>query len=183
LTPSLVGEDEYIPKAAQALIDEYGYDTIDPSYRSVNPYYGNQTNRQEPQAGGIGVAPAFPENESVLLQRMQTTIRQLLAQVGEDHHLMIVSHAPCNLGVALALEGCIDTPKSSKLIPWPLGGLTQFVRQIVPESTRSHEHLTHKNKQTRKIETDFALQLNGDTAHMPGEYAEGLQAWTLPCLT
>lgn len=178
LTPSLVGEEEYIPKLPQALIDRYGYDTIDPTYTSVNPYYGVAPQAPAVAVSNGGTAPRFPEDERELLKRMQTTIEALLGQVGQTQHLMIVSHAPCNLGVALALEGCTESPTSSQLIPWPLGGLTQFVKPVSSVETEDKSA-----EQKGKLVTDFALQLNGDTDHMPGEYAAGFQAWTLPCLS
>ena len=50
--------------------------------------------------------------------------------------------------------------------PWPLGGITLFSRDVSGED----------------MEGDgWKLEFYGSTSHMPGEYKQGLKAWSLPC--
>jgi broad specificity phosphatase PhoE len=141
-TPSLLVDEagnRTQPKSTSALALLYA--TVNADYVSVNP------------ADGSKDAPEFPESEEALLRRCAKTMRELLHIT--KGNLCIVSHAPCDQGIAYWLEGAAS-PKTSKLTAWPLGGITKF--------------------------RCGALELYGNTSRMPGIYEPGIKSWSLPCL-
>lgn len=144
-TPSLlVGEtgERTNPLSTPELADRF--DTVERRYKSQNPV-------NEKEEG----SPQFPESEDQLLRRCRKTMQRILQDAGDFGSLAIVSHAPCDQGLAFFLEGA-DTPEQSQLTPWPLGGITHF--------------------------RGNSLVAYGDTSHMPGIYRDGIKQWSLPCL-
>jgi len=159
LTPSLLVEPNGVktePRSASELATKF--DTIDTSYQSVNPVVPDDS--KNVPAG----SPHFVETEDALLLRCQATIERLLDAIQGDN-IAIVSHAPCDQAIALYLEGapCVA---ESKLGPWPLGGITMFSRTISQDGTAG----------------PWAIEMYGDTEHMPGKYKPGIKKWSLPCL-
>jgi broad specificity phosphatase PhoE len=117
------------------------FDTVDANYTSVNP------------------TVSFPETEQDLVARCAMTLDKLLL-ADSSTSIAIVSHAPCNIAMALHLEGV--SLQDSKREPWPLGGLTLFSR---PQEGGP-----------------WKLEFYGCSNHMPGDYQAGLKRWTLPSL-
>ena len=76
LTPSLVGEACYHPPTPADLALDFP--TIDPSHENV-------------------LVPSFPETEEQLLLRTKEVVDLLLAKF-PGKNLLLVSHAPCDLG-------------------------------------------------------------------------------------
>jgi len=167
--------------------------TIAVDYQSVNPYDDSgdvgivcvppreNTTTANATADG-GTPPLWTESEADLLARCETTLSRLLDLHQTDaQSFCIVSHAPCDQAMAFFLEqrcSCastvpIETPKDSKLNPWPLGGITVFSRPIV------YEHEDGSNTATGF--GDWTMELYGNTEHMPGAYKTGLKEWSLPC--
>ncbi|KNC52569.1 proteasome 26S subunit [Thecamonas trahens ATCC 50062] len=164
LTPSLVGgpgsqvpvvyspfsaRDHYdgVWQAADAESDGFEpLTTIDVGYASVD-------------------APQFPETEGELVTRAQRVLDALMVRgvVGKGRCVVIVSHAPVLLALAMCLEGSAGVPGSSALQPYPLGGVTHF-SSPAPELGV------------------WTLHSNGYTGHLSGEARNGIQRWTLPCL-
>ncbi len=107
--------------------------------------------------------PAPFETEQEMVARVGRVAR-ILADSLFPSNLLLVSHAPCNIGVALGFEGLPWEKASaeSRLRPWPLGGLTQFRRAALGD----------KWDMVRCVSTD----------HLSGPWKEGKQAWTLPSL-
>lgn len=156
LTTALVGKDNHQPKNAKELY-ECGFKTIDLSYSSVNAL------------GSSDVAPNFVESEDMLMKRSATTIERILENVEDGGSIVIVSHAPVNQAVTLALEGNGD-PYKGKL--WYLGGVTKFSRKPLDCFACFSPHAPR-----------WICDYYGDTSHMPDEYREGQQGWTLPSLS
>ncbi|CAB9518163.1 expressed unknown protein [Seminavis robusta] len=124
---------------------------VDATYQSVNAA----------SSTGAEGSPHFPETEENLVVRCAATLDKLLGDTtSENQNMAIVSHAPCNIALALHLEG--SSLKESKREPWPLGGLTLFSRPMQGGPWR--------------------LEFYGCSDHMPGEYKAGLKRWTLPSL-
>eukprot|EP00588_Corethron_pennatum_P033546 CAMPEP_0194339898 /NCGR_PEP_ID=MMETSP0171-20130528/84732_1 /TAXON_ID=218684 /ORGANISM="Corethron pennatum, Strain L29A3" /LENGTH=252 /DNA_ID=CAMNT_0039104653 /DNA_START=116 /DNA_END=874 /DNA_ORIENTATION=+ len=155
LTTGLVGKDHHRPRSAEDL-HKCGFGSIDLSYSSVNPIDSGE------------VAPHFVEDQNMLIKRSAATIGRILENVEEGGSVVIVSHAPVNQGVALALERSSSCPEKSSFKGklWYLGGLTKF------------------NRPTEGNSLGWTCVYYGDTAHMPIErgYRDGEQGWTLPCL-
>lgn len=84
----------------------------------------------------------------------------------KGRNIIIVAHAPCVQSIAFAMEEGVYDVKNSKLDKWPLGGITRFSRDILPD-----------NESFGKWEMDFY----GVTDHMPGEYRDGAGLWSLSC--
>jgi broad specificity phosphatase PhoE len=129
---------------------------IDSAYKSVNPIATDPNNIPEG-------APYFFESEEYLMTRCKVTMERILKDANGSN-ICIVSHTPCAQAMSLYLE---DAPclGESQLGPWPLGGVTLF--------TRDYDDSKGKWK----------LEMYADTAHMPGEYKNGLKPWSLPCLS
>lgn len=155
LTTALVGGKEgsgvprHMPRTPAQLANTFN--TIDADYASV----GSAT---------------YTESEPALLTRMSDTLTRLLAQ-SPTASFLIVSHAPCLLAAALALEG--KGAAASQLEPWPLGGITQFTRPLPDDAAADNSVLRPD---------EWTMTMNGDCQHMPGGFKQGLQRWTLPCL-
>ena len=84
---------------------------------------------------------------------------------------IVVSHAPCDIAMALHLEG--KSLQESSLEAWPLGGLTLFSRVI------------HNADDDETMFGEWNMEFYGKSDHMPveGGYNTGLKRWTLPSLT
>ena len=159
LTPSLLVEPNGVktePKTASELATKF--DTIDTSYKSVNPVAPDDS--EDVPTG----APHFVETEDALLVRCNTTIERILDDA-RGENIAIVSHAPCDQAIALYLEGAASVAES-KLGPWPLGGITMFSRKTPQDGTTG----------------PWTLEMYGSTDHMPGKYKPGIKHWSLPCL-
>ncbi len=102
LTESLVGKDNYTPPSPTSL--KKTFKNIDVSYKSF-------------------LHPTFPESEPELLVRMKHVVDGLCKKY-KGKNLLLVSHAPCDLAIALALSN--GTPEKHDLDPYPLGGVFQF---------------------------------------------------------
>ena len=157
LTPSLTVEPNGTrlePRTVERLVD-MTFTEIDTSYRSVNPIATDESDMRDG-------APYFFESEEYLMKRARVTMERIIDHA-DGMNICIVSHTPCAQAMALYLEGAANL-QESKIGPWPLGGVTMFAR----DST----------------DTDgWKLEMYADTSHMPGEYKNGLKAWSLPCLT
>lgn len=102
------------------------------------------------------------ETEQEMVERTGRVAR-ILADSLFPSSILIVSHAPCNIGISLSFEGLGEGRRSeSKVRPWPLGGLTQFTRNA--------------------ISSPWSMIKSGSTDHLSGTWKEGRQAWTLPSL-
>ncbi|KAG7362239.1 histidine phosphatase superfamily protein [Nitzschia inconspicua] len=156
------------------------FPSIMDSYVSVNPVHEkNGDNDDDHPSPG---APQFEESEQALFQRVACTLERLFdhhhnsrqqqqqqqQQQSTDESLVIVSHAPCLQGMALALEGKSD-PAESSFGPWSLGGITCFSRDMERNGSSSYTYGTWK------------CEFYSRTDHMPGEYKDGIKgAWSLP---
>ena len=145
-TPSLVGKEApYQPPSLVHLIERFP---------EINAKYATITK------------PTPFETEEEMVRRTGR-IAQILADSVFPSNLLIVTHAPCALGISLCFEGLAESEmsqwkKETKLKPWPLGGLTQFTRS--------------------STESPWVLALCQSTQHLTGPWKEGKQAWTLPSL-
>ncbi|KAL7531625.1 hypothetical protein ACHAWF_003853 [Thalassiosira exigua] len=157
LTPSLTVEPDGTrlePRTVRQLVD-MTFVEIDQGYESLNPI------RENPKNGSEG-APYFFESEEYLIEkRAKVTTERILEHAG-GQDICIVSHVPTAQAMALHLEGAPSIAES-KIGPWPLGGVTMFTKE---SGCR-----------------EWKLEMYADTAHMPGEYKNGLKEWCLPCLT
>ena len=145
LTPSLVGEER---PAAPTWTRAALVDLVD----------GREDLVGETSAAGP-VRAKFPESEEQLFARMQAAIDVLAARDDADA-IIVVSHAPCCLAAAVALEG--RGAADSTIAPMALGGLFHFARSA-PDAP-------------------WEMRLAGDTSHMDESAREGIQRWTLPSL-
>lgn len=141
-TPALIGGDS--PYQPPTVVDLIGrFPEINAKYESITK-------------------PSPFETEEELVKRTGR-IAGILADSVFPSNLLIVSHAPCSLGISLTFEGLdLKRKQESKLKPWPLGGLTQFTRD--------------------KVECPWTMELCNSTQHLSGHWKEGVQAWTLPSL-
>ncbi|KAL3826575.1 hypothetical protein ACHAXA_010500 [Cyclostephanos tholiformis] len=158
LTPSLTVEPDgsrLEPRTVEMLVD-MTYTEIDRSYRSVNPIATDTCIERDDGA------PYFFESEEYLLRRARVTMERIIENA-DGKNICIVSHTPCAQAMALYLEGATSLGES-KIGPWPLGGITMFVRDADNDD-------------------GWKLEMYADTSHMPGDYKNGLKAWSLPCLT
>jgi len=149
------------PRTTAQLVEMFPAN-IDPDYKAANPVVPDDTPRDDAPPG----APLFVETEKDLFVRCATSVAKILDlhQEGSEN-LCIVSHAPCNQAMALALEGKTD-PKDSKFGTWSLGGLTLFSRSVSTEGEKYGQ---------------WKCEFYSSTDHMPGEYKEGTTgAWSLP---
>lgn len=156
LTPSLTVEPDGTrlqPRSVQQLVD-MTFIEIDQGYQSVNPI------SDEPSTTG---APYFFESEEYLMLRAKVSMQRILEHA-KGSNICIVSHTPCAQAMALYLEGAASL-EESKIGPWPLGGVTMFIKDKDSDSD------------------GWKLEMYADTSHMPGEYKNGLKEWSLPCLT
>lgn len=135
------------------------FDSIDLNYKSLNPAVNDDD-------GASNGAPQFPETEETLMKRCSMTLEKML-QHSNGESIAIVSHAPCDIAMALHLLG--DKSSSTSLDAWPLGGLTLFSRQKGEEGGASSFG-------------EWQIEFYGDSDHMPGDYKAGLKRWTLPSL-
>ena len=166
LTPSLLVTPDGVrtkPRTVEQLQAIFPF-TIDTTYQSYNPVLESIT---ENTSGEDFTSPFFPESEETLLKRCATTLKGIL-NASQGKNIAIVSHAPCDQALAFAMETDASSPSESKLVPWPLGGITMFSREL--------------------IETDpdhgvWKMEIYGDTCHMPGIYKCGIKEWSLPCFT
>jgi len=173
-------EEVRYPKAA----------TINIDFESVNPYDDSgdvgivcvpeRKSKNNISLGANGRTPLWIESESDLLDRCETTLSRLIELHNNDAQSMcIVSHAPCDQAMAYYLEKqqsrTIESPKDSKLSPWPLGGITVFSRSVLYGDDDSAESPTGFG--------EWTMELYGNTEHMPGEYKTGLKEWSLPCFS
>lgn len=157
------------PKSTEDLAKIFP-DTVDASYRSVNPQGPdrgqNDDDKCRDDSNANGCPPRFPEDEEQLHARCQTTIQKILNDVGNVDSFAIVGHAPCVQSTALALEGSASPEDCSIFGPWSLGGMTLFSRPVGDEEDDA---------------ASWTLEFYSDTTHMPGEYRDGkLGQWSLP---
>ena len=155
LTPSLTVEPDGTrlePRTVQQLVD-MTFTEIDREYQSVNPIATDPTNMCDG-------APYFFESEEYLLRRAKVTMARII-ESANGRNICIVSHTPCAQAMSLYLEGAASL-EESKIGPWPLGGVTMFAKDADNDG--------------------WKLEMYADTSHMPGEYKNGLKAWSLPCL-
>ena len=156
------------------------FDSIDTSYRSVNPIVADDATEAPPGA------PKFPETEETLCVRCSTTLDKLLELAAhqedgggdDDENIAIVSHAPCDIAMALHLTGS-SLQESTSLEAWPLGGLTLFSRPIFHHDDEEDDD---QQKTTTTTYGAWTMELYGSSDHMPGEYKVGIKRWTLPSL-
>lgn len=142
--------------------------TINGDYKSLNPYDIDDTNEKF----------SFPEDETKLLKRCYDTLHLILKSnsIIDTNNIIIVAHAPCVQSLAFAMEEGVDDVKDSKLSKWPLGGITQFSREIqVVENDPLVKPLVSYGP--------WIMGSYGVTDHMPGEYKNGAGLWSLPCFT
>jgi broad specificity phosphatase PhoE len=151
-TPSLVGREEAPPYEPPSLLD------LIERFPEINAKYAAITK------------PTPFETEDQMVKRVGR-IAQILANSVFPSNLLIVTHAPCAIGISLSFEGLADLDASerkreTKLKPsgWPLGGLTEFTRTSSCSSAK------------------WELALCQSTQHLSGLWKEGKQAWTLPSL-
>mmetsp|Transcript_206 Transcript_206/g.432 ORF Transcript_206/g.432 Transcript_206/m.432 type:complete len:250 (+) Transcript_206:136-885(+) len=143
-TESLIGkEDPYKPPGIIDLVEEFG-GVVNTKYESI-------------------AEPKPFESEEEMIARTGR-VAKILAESVYPADILIISHAPCLLGISLTLEGTFFNRGGTQLKPWPLGGLTRFRRV------------------SRDKESAWRMEVSGSTAHMSGIYQDGKQAWTLPCL-
>jgi len=164
LVPSLLVDpkgNKTDPRTAEELQKMFPKN-IDLEYKYVNPVVPDETKRGDEPKG----APLFPEMEKDLFLRCATSVTKMLESHQEkSENLCIVSHAPCNQGMALFFEGKTD-PKDSQFGMWSLGGLTLFSRTV---GTGGEKY------------GPWQLEFYSNTEHMPGDYHAGkLGAWSLP---
>mmetsp|Transcript_28698 Transcript_28698/g.41071 ORF Transcript_28698/g.41071 Transcript_28698/m.41071 type:complete len:134 (+) Transcript_28698:610-1011(+) len=119
-------------------------------------------------------SPQYPENEDQLLLRMRTTLKQIILLLGSkemSNNIVFVAHAPFIQALVFNAIKIIEHDEDEAracMKPWPLGGITLFSRDVSGED----------------MEGDgWKLEFYGSTSHMPGEYKEGLKAWSLPCFS
>ena len=136
------------------------FDTIDINYQSVNAQVPDDVDNPEG-------APQFPETEDALVVRCASTLKKILDQ-DKQESIAIVSHAPCDIAMALHLAGKSFDQAKGLWEPWPLGGLTLFSRPVHASQAAAAEAWT--------------LEFYGDATHMPGEFKNGLKRWTLPAM-
>jgi len=207
LTPSLVVNQETgertFPKTPQQLVEEYGFDTIDLSYRSVNPSFDTLGEEKKDQDSdedsdvvpGLDdstpgyISPAFPESENRLLLRAKTTLDNIVDALVEETvesgifskppSLVIVSHAPCLQALAYNLLGGGDSA-AEQMKPWPLGGITVFSRLVGVDDIDGEDD---DKPIAGEEEFEWKLESYGDANHMPQVYKDGLKAWSLPGFT
>jgi broad specificity phosphatase PhoE len=144
------------PKQSAELAEVYG--TIDTTFQSLNPCVADDAT--DVPVGAV----QFEETEEALLQRCATTLTRIIEQHPNGESFAIVSHAPCDQALALHLEG--KGVSESKLLPWPLGGITVFSRKMIADGSFS----------------EWELEFYGNTEHMPGKWKDGIKEWSLPCL-
>jgi broad specificity phosphatase PhoE len=159
LTPSLTVEPDGTrlqPRTVQELVD-MTFTEIDVQYQSVNPIIAT-----DPSDLYYG-APYFFESEDYLVNKRAKVTMERIIQHANGENICIVSHTPCAQAMALYLEGAASLGES-KIGPWPLGGITMFVKDTTMDS-------------------GWKLEMYADCSHMPGEYKNGLKPWSLPCLT
>lgn len=159
LTPSLTVEPDGTrlqPRTVQELVD-MTFTEIDVQYQSVNPIIAI-----DPSNFYDG-APHFFESEDYLVNKRAKVTMERIIQHSNGENICIVSHTPCAQAMALYLEGAASLGES-KIVPWPLGGITMFVKDMTMDS-------------------GWKLEMYADCSHMPGEYKNGLKPWSLPCLT
>ena len=160
LTPSLTVEPDGTrlnPRSVQQLVD-MTFTEIDQDYKSVNPV-SSATDIKDVTDG----APYFFESEEYLVEKRAKVSMQRILDHADGKNICIVSHTPCAQAMALHLEGAASL-EESKIGPWPLGGITMFIKDTESDG-------------------GWKLEMYADTAHMPGEYKNGLKEWSLPCLT
>jgi phosphohistidine phosphatase SixA len=192
LTPSLVVHKESgtrsYPNTPHELVENYKYDTIDLSYLSVNrsvhskEYELSQSGLDASNPGNI--SPEYPESEKRLLLRARTTLDNIMDALLEETSLLesappslvIVSHAPCMQALAYNLLGRGDGA-AEQITPWPLGGITAFSRLVARGL-----HLDDEDDHSAE-EDEWKLEYYCNTDHMPQEYKDGLEAWSLPGFT
>ncbi len=160
--------------------------TINIDFESINPYNDSgdgdivcvpeRQNKNNKAIGADSRPPIWIESEANLLDRCETTLSRLIELHQNDaKSICIVSHAPCDQAMAHYLEkqqfSSIESPKDSKLSPWPLGGVTVFSRSVLYDD----------NAESPTAFGDWTMELYGDTEHMPGDYKTGLKEWSLPC--
>lgn len=175
LTPSLTVEPDGTrlqPRTVQELVD-MTFTEIDVTYRSVNPIIATHPSGLDfrlPLVAEAIVAkaichgaPYFFESEEYLVNRRAKFTMERIIQHANGENICIVSHTPCAQAMALYLEGAASLGES-KIGPWPLGGITMFVKDTTMDS-------------------GWRLEMYADCSHMPGEYKNGLKPWSLPCLT
>jgi broad specificity phosphatase PhoE len=159
LTPSLTVEPDGTrlqPRTVQELVD-MTFTEIDVQYQSVNTIIA--TDPSDLYDG----APYFFESEDYLVNKRAKVTMERIIQHSNGENICIVSHTPCAQAMALYLEGAASLGES-KIGPWPLGGITMFVKDMTMDS-------------------GWKLEMYADCSHMPGEYKNGLKPWSLPCLT
>mmetsp|Transcript_30351 Transcript_30351/g.72214 ORF Transcript_30351/g.72214 Transcript_30351/m.72214 type:complete len:250 (-) Transcript_30351:1177-1926(-) len=158
LTPSLTVEPDGTrlnPRTVDQLVDDLTFTEIDRDYESLNPIAADAENAP------FGAPKWFESEEYLLNERCPETMRRILDHA-DGKSLCIVSHVPCAQAMCLWLEGA-PSLEESKLGPWPLGGVTMFSREEGDEG--------------------WTLEMYADCSHMPGEYKNGLKAWSLSCLS
>mmetsp|Transcript_28699 Transcript_28699/g.41072 ORF Transcript_28699/g.41072 Transcript_28699/m.41072 type:complete len:91 (+) Transcript_28699:569-841(+) len=88
-----------------------------------------------------------------------------------SNNIVFVAHAPFIQALVFNAIKIIEHDEDEAracMKPWPLGGITLFSRDVSGED----------------MEGDgWKLEFYGSTSHMPGEYKEGLKAWSLPCFS
>ena len=159
LTPSLTVEPDGTrlqPRTVRELVG-MTFTEIDVQYQSVNPIIA--TDSSDLYDG----APYFFESEDYLVNKRAKVTMERIIQHSNGENICIVSHTPCAQAMALYLEGAASLGES-KIGPWPLGGITMFVKDMTMDS-------------------GWKLEMYADCSHMPGEYKNGLKPWSLPCLT
>ncbi|QDZ18581.1 hypothetical protein A3770_02p10990 [Chloropicon primus] len=143
--PELVGGGDRPPYRPPALVDLVErFPEIHPKYESI-------------------VRPQPFETEEDLVKRTGRVAR-ILADSCFPSDVLLVSHAPCSVGMSLGFEG-LDLARAkgeSKLEPWPLGGVTQFTRGSIGEP--------------------WTMAMACSTSHLSAPWREGKQRWTLPSL-
>mmetsp|Transcript_33150 Transcript_33150/g.97796 ORF Transcript_33150/g.97796 Transcript_33150/m.97796 type:complete len:351 (+) Transcript_33150:40-1092(+) len=177
------------PRSTEELVKLFS-DTVDATYRSVNPQGPDQAADTSSNEKGEDEAsnhddgpssyypPRFPETEEQLHRRCQCTIRRILADVGGTESFAIVGHAPCVQSMALALMGEERPEDCPEPGPWSLGGMTLFSRPI---GTSSGGEGGEEEGRGGTKSDKWTLEFYSDTTHMPGEYKDGkLGRWSLP---
>lgn len=105
----------------------------------------------------------FPENETDLFERCETSVTRILNDLKNHENVCIVSHAPCNQAMALFLDG-----NAERIGKWSLGGLTRFSRTV----------------ESNGVLGRWNLDFYSSTEHMPEDYKDGMKgAWSLPSFT
>eukprot|EP01029_Cantina_marsupialis_P028442 TRINITY_DN776179_c0_g1_i1.p1 TRINITY_DN776179_c0_g1~~TRINITY_DN776179_c0_g1_i1.p1 ORF type:complete len:233 (-),score=45.61 TRINITY_DN776179_c0_g1_i1:232-930(-) len=143
LDESLVGYDEYKPFQPSYYKEEFPL--IDLDYKSVCDY------------------PIFPEAEEKLIKRTEEAVNKLV-KANVDESILLISHAPCILGMAVSLEKPTSLSETSIVSGCPLGGCFLF-------------------DENKEEPGGFKMMWNASTEHMSGEYHEGKGFWNLPCMT